>query len=123
MPDDAKKPDPQLTEKIHELESLLAAREKSPNRSAQGRPANIPILDEVVEPAPDEAGSEPMPPDINTLAERLEEKFAMELDEIIRLLKGNLKANIMDELHTLLSSEDAGKDMPEEDGPEGNSGK
>jgi hypothetical protein len=123
MPDDTKKPDRQLTEKIRELESLLAAQEKPPSRPAPGRPSDIPILDEVVEPAPDEAGSEPLPRDITALAERLEEKFAMELDQIIRLLKGNLKANIMDELHTLLSSEEAGKGKPGGDEPDGSSEK
>jgi hypothetical protein len=123
MPDEPKKTDPQLTEKIRELESLLAAQEKSPTRPAPGRPADIPILDELVEPAPDEPDPGAPSPDITALAERLEEKFAMELDEIIRLLKGNLKANIMDELRSLLSNEEAGKSKPGGDGPEGSTGK
>ena len=108
MPDDDANPDRKLTEKIRELESLLEARDKTPRRPAAGRPANIPILDEVVEPAPKEAGSGSLPTDISDLAERLEEKFAMELDQIIRILKGNLKTSIARELRARLSERDEG---------------
>ena len=48
----------------------------------------------------------PLPPDIASLAERLEQKFSMELDEILRILKGNLKANIVEELLSHLQRTD-----------------
>jgi len=89
-------PERRLSERLRELEALLERRsDATPERHT----ANVPVLDEVVEPGadePDPAAS--LPPDIAVLAERLEEKFSLELDEIIGILKGNLRANIAEEL-------------------------
>jgi hypothetical protein len=115
--DDGNNPDPQLAEKIRELEALLDARDKPPAGAAPRTAANIPVLDEVVAPANEPGGEKPdlnapLPPDIAILAGRLEQKFSMELDEILRILKGNLKDSIARELRSLLSGRDASGSKP-----------
>jgi|GEM_PF-4075819 len=93
-----------LSEQLRELESLLEQRSGAAPGS---RSANVPVLDDVVEPGPDEPDPvTALPPDIAALARRLEEKFALELDEIIGILKGNLRANIAEELLAQLADHD-----------------
>ena len=110
--DDGDNTNRQLAEKIRELEALLDARDKPAAGAAPGRAANIPVLDEVVAPAdePDTEtpdGNAPLPQEVEVLAERLEQKFSMELVEILRLLRGNLKGSIARELRSHLSGSDA----------------
>jgi len=102
MPD---KPDHQgaiLTNKIDELESLLTQTGQDDNA------LQIPILDDLVDAAdygdtddlftlPED--DEPM---IDELADRLEQKFYSELDEIVSILKTNMKENIKQELQEQL---------------------
>jgi hypothetical protein len=115
--DNGNNPDPQLAEKIRELEALLDARDNSSNAAAPRRDANIPVLDEVVAPAdePDEGNpghNTPLPQEIAILAQRLEQKFSMELDEILRVLKGNLKDSIARELRSHLTGRDVDGNKP-----------
>jgi len=114
---DGDNPDRQLAEKIRELEALLDARDNPSTAAAPGRAANIPVLDEVVAPA-EESDDEkpghvaPLPQDVAILAQRLEQKFSMELDDILRILKGNLKDSIARELRAHLSGRDAVGNKP-----------
>ena len=105
MPDDPRDTDGNLSRRIEELESLLAEK-RIQQQSEPGRAPNIPILDDVVsaEDYRDEMPHAEMPsgPEITRLADRLEEKFSMELDETVRILKSNLKANIIEELRAQL---------------------
>lgn len=111
--DNGNNTDRQLAEKIRELEALLDARDNPSTAAAPRRDANIPVLDEVVAPA-DESDEEkpghnaPLPQDIAMLAQRLEQKFSMELDEILRILKGNLKDSIAKELRSHLTGKESG---------------
>jgi len=101
MPD---KPDQQgaiLTNKIDELESLLT-------QTGQDDSAlQIPILDDLVDAA-DYGDSDDLfaltddEPMIDELADRLEQKFYSELDEIVSILKTNMKENIKQELQEQL---------------------
>lgn len=101
-----------LSERLRELESLLETR----SGTATQRPANVPVLDEVVEPGADEPDPVAvLPEDIAALAERLEEKFSLELDEIIGILKGNLRANIAEELLAQLEQANQERSRPDTD--------
>ncbi len=108
MPDDRSNTDGNLSRRIEELESLLAEK-RIRQQSEPGRAPNIPILDDVVtaEDYRDEMphAETPSGPEITRLADRLEEKFSMELDETVRILKNNLKANIIEELRAQLQQE------------------
>ena len=96
-----------LNEKIQELESLLEQQESDTIEFRD----NIPVLDELVTEADyldmDDDGiageftgySENIP----ELAQKLEEKFSAELDQVVELLKGNLKNSIMEELRHQIS--------------------
>lgn len=92
-----------LKDKIDELESLINAR------AGVHKPA-IPILDEVItaedydDPLdlPGETADENT--QLEVLAERLEQKFSAELDEIVSILKGNLRENILTELQDQLKT-------------------
>lgn len=96
-----------LKDKIDELESLInsTAQDRDSFNSGYGthNPA-IPILDEVItaEDYDDPLDLPGEPADGNLqleiLAERLEQKFSAELDEIVSILKGNLRENILNEL-------------------------
>jgi len=102
MPDKLDKQDGILTNKIDELESLLTQS----GQDAAG--LQIPILDDLVDAADygdtDDlfALAEDDEPMIDELADRLEQKFYSELDEIVSILKTNMKENIKQELQEQL---------------------
>ena len=87
-----------LDDRLNELETLI-------DDGGTAR-AVIPVLDELVDPGVDEtfdAEAEDYPSmdeeDIEDLAGRIEQKLSAELDEIVNILKGNLKESILNELH------------------------
>jgi len=91
-----------LARRIEELEALLAEqRIETGADETPRRPVTVPILDNVVTPA--DYAEEPHPPvskeKIVELAERLEQKFSMELDETVHILKNNLRQSILRELN------------------------
>ena len=101
-----------LTSKLDELETLLDEQDM-PAAGTPGRitkSSNIPILDELITDDdyndPDLILEVSQPADIrfhlSELAERLEHKLSAELDEIVSILKGNLKESIMAEIKTQL---------------------
>jgi hypothetical protein len=90
-----------LREELEELESLLDA-DKSENKTTR---IQIPVLDEVVSEADfieheheDENDIEQIEAQISELAEKLEHKFSGELDQLVSLLKNNLRSSIIEEL-------------------------
>ncbi|MFT5131943.1 MAG: hypothetical protein ACI9SC_000405 [Gammaproteobacteria bacterium] len=88
-----------LTEKLEELESLLG-NEAINNEVTK---IKIPVLDELVTEADfinteNENDLEQVEEQIIDLAEKLEHKFSGELDQLVRLLKDNLKNSIVEEL-------------------------
>lgn len=98
---DQNNPDDTLREKLEELESLL---EKD---ASSGEPSKIkvPVLDELVTEADFINGEnaddvELIDEQITDLAEKLEQKFSGELDQLVRLLKDNFKNSIVEELRT-----------------------
>ncbi len=96
---DQNHPDDALKEKLEELESLLDSGEVE-NRA---RKIEVPVLDELVTEADfinseDENNVEQIEEQIVDLAEKLEHKFSGELDQLVRLLKNNLKNSIVEEL-------------------------
>lgn len=102
-----------LTSKLDELDSLLDEQESSAHQEfvyRQTKSSAIPILDDLItddnfeDDDPDFAGQGPedIRPYLSELADRLEHKLSMELDEIVNILKGNLKESIMAELKTQL---------------------
>lgn len=113
MTADDPKPCPELDEKLNELESRVS---QSPGHSdPQAEQAEIPILDELVNPedyAEDEGATLDVTGDekIDDIAERIEQKLSVELDDIVKLLKGNLKDSIMHELHDEIKK-DADEDI------------
>ena len=117
-PDD--RPDSVLGDKLEELEALLENGENKPDvqmdNNAQG---NIPILDEPVTSA-DFDDKIPVLDDIvysrdkfADLADRLEQKFMYELDQLVQLLKGNLKHSIMKEIRKELAKQDTDDQQPD----------
>lgn len=115
MPEHRPGSDKHLVSRLDELESLLDGQDQDQDRPGSGSPAppnmagNIPILDELVTPGDfEEDDYSPVPdegPDLFQLAERLEEKFSNELDEIVSILKGNLKKSIMTELKSQMDNQ------------------
>jgi len=102
MPDKPDNQDAVLTHKIDELESLLQTQATEDASNLQ-----IPILDELVDDddytdAPDLFDADDSEPLIDDLADRLEQKFYSELDEIVSILKTNMKENIKQELQEQL---------------------
>ena len=96
---DQNHPDDALKEKLEELESLLDSGEVE----NKARKIEVPVLDELVTEADfinseDENDVEQIEEQIFDLAEKLEHKFSSELDELVRLLKDNLKNSIVEEL-------------------------
>ena len=96
---DQNHPDDALKEKLEELESLLDSGEVE-NRAGK---IEVPVLDELVTEADfinseDENNMEQIEEQIVDLAEKLEHKFSGELDQLVRLLKDNLKNSIVEEL-------------------------
>ena len=122
LPESPDKPNISLTEKIAELEALLD-REKTVGDKQQeqsnDKPAiadgsvKIPVLNELVTaedyPAYDApTNEEPVTATSSNYAElanKLEHKFSEELDQVVNILKGNLKNSIMEELQTQLHNE------------------
>lgn len=104
MPDENGNENANLARRIEELEALLAEqRVEADGGEARQRAANIPILDDVVTPEDyRETGTAQQPPSdekIAELAERLEQRFSMELNETVRILKSNLRQSILRELN------------------------
>lgn len=102
-----------LTDRIAELESLLIAQREA---SDQPRQADIPILDELITDAEEDlypelpfGDEEPAPPRLEQIADELEQKLSHELDEIVALLKTNMRESIMNELQSLLHNDPAQK--------------
>jgi hypothetical protein len=100
LPED-NNPDDTLREKLEELESMLEKDEPDATPSK----IKVPVLDELVTEA-DFINSENaddielIDEQITDLAEKLEQKFSGELDQLVRLLKDNLKNSIVEELRT-----------------------
>jgi hypothetical protein len=98
-PSEEKGPNDALKDKLEELESLLDKDEVG------SKPAmiKVPVLDELVTEADyinseDENDLEQIEEQISDLAGKLEQKFSGELDQLVRLLKDNLKHSIVEEL-------------------------
>ena len=113
MPENRISSDGHLTTQLDELDSLLARQETNPGPGAgfrQFKSPAIPVLDDLVldetgeydDPDFGDQGMEEIRPYLSKLADRLEHKLSMELDEIVNILKGNLKESIMAELTTQL---------------------
>lgn len=122
-----------LTEKIAELEALLLAQREASRTETrlQAGEAGVPILDELIDgddypelPFGEDAESpfedEPeLPFDdgpemahtaeadarLEQIADELEQKLTKELDEIVTLLKTNMRESILNELQTMLDNE------------------
>ena len=94
---------PGLTDQINELETLVEKKSMQSRVSVVGDRV-IPILDEVVTSGSKgrdiESGGNNEYDDgrYNEIIEKVEEKLSLELDEIVNLLKGNLKDSILNEL-------------------------
>ena len=96
---DQNHPDDVLKEKLEELGSLLDSGEVENG----ARKIEVPVLDELVSEADfinseDENNVEQIEEQIVDLAEKLEHRFSGELDQLVRLLKNNLKNSIVEEL-------------------------
>jgi len=106
--------DDALRVKLEELESLLDkdALDSTPSR------IQVPVLDELVTEADfinseDENNIEQIEQQIFDLAQKLEQKFSGELDELVRLLKNNLKSSIVEELRIQANLSQQGSDAEE----------
>ncbi len=100
-PPDYNNPNDVLGKKLEELESLL----ENDNSDNTANKIEIPILDELVTEADfvdaaDATDLAVIDEQITELAEKLEQKFSGELDQLVRLLKDNLKHSIVEELRT-----------------------
>ena len=92
-----------LGKKLEELESLIENGEvEQPATKIQ-----VPVLDELVteedfaeSEKEEEDDTELVEAQIKELAEKLEDKFSGELDQVVKLLKDNLKNSIVEELRT-----------------------
>lgn len=126
----------ELTEKIDELEALLIEHREpadpGPSRVVHTA-SGIPILEDLFEHDEpddypelpfddDEEDDEPTHERLEQIAGDLEQKLTHELDEIVNLLKVNMRESILNELQILLKSDtlkntdDDGKDLqPETD--------
>ncbi len=133
---DPEKTPAELTEKIDELEALLIEHREpadpGPSRVVHTA-SGIPILEDLFEqdepedypdlPFDDnEEDDEPTHERLEQIAGDLEQKLTHELDEIVNLLKVNMRESILNELQILLKSDtlkktdDDGKDLqPETD--------
>lgn len=120
MPDDNGNENANLARRIEELEALLAEqRVDADSGETPHRAANIPILDDVVTPEDyretETAQQPPSDEKITELAERLEQKFSMELDETVHILKSNLRQSILRELNEQMQKNETPSARP--DGP------
>ena len=105
------KPRDPLKEKLEELESLI---DKEDNDTEPNR-IEVPVLDELVDESDfvehaDENNVEEIEEQIVELAEKLEDKFSGELDQLVNLLKSNMKNSIIEELRQQANLEQAGQD-------------
>jgi len=105
-PPDGKHSVPELKETPEHLETLPDEREAG----LEARRIEIPVLDEPVSEADfrdsgDEQAAGELEAQIETLAGQLEQRFSGELDELVRLLKANLKTSIVEELRRQVSPE------------------
>lgn len=90
-----------LQRKLEELESLL---DEDVDNTAPQR-IKVPVLDELVTAADftdneDDSDLEQIEEQITELADKLEQKFSGELDQLVSLLKNNLKNSIVEELRS-----------------------
>ncbi|MGK0297231.1 MAG: hypothetical protein ACI9XC_000833 [Gammaproteobacteria bacterium] len=109
MTDTIENQNPELTDKIGELESLVK-KNTGQNRVSVIGDQIIPILTELVStPDRDKTIEDEIQPNddykYDVLAEKVEQKLSSELDDIVNLLKGNLKDSIMNELHDQIKKE------------------
>ncbi|MGY8813167.1 MAG: hypothetical protein ACKVHQ_00415 [Gammaproteobacteria bacterium] len=109
MADNIENHNSELTDKIGELESLVKKNTGHDRVSIIGDQI-IPILTELVSPPDlDKTIEDEIQPNDNykfdVLAEKVEQKLSSELDDIVNLLKGNLKDSIMHELHDQIKKE------------------
>lgn len=111
---DKNKPGDPLKQTLEELESLLDRDDinSQPNR------IEVPVLDELIDEADfiegsDENNIEAIEEQIVELAEKLEHKFSGELDQLVDLLKSNLKHSIIEELRQQANLEKTLTDTPE----------
>ena len=105
---------PELSAQIDELEDLVDKKSIQKRVSVVGDQV-IPILDELVTPGEhyeerDLFHNEYDDERYNQLVEEVEEKLSHELDEIVNLLKGNLKSSILHELQDRMKNDVDSKD-------------
>ena len=97
------KKNPDLTDHVEELENLVDKKPGQSRVSVVGDQV-IPILDELVSNEDNDIDvesnhhDEDDDPHYDQIVEQVEEKLSHELDEIVNLLKGNLKDSILQEL-------------------------
>ena len=104
----------ELTDKINELESLV---DNNPELAKDNLidESMIPILDELVTPEEFDKdyakvqAEDALESNFDEIAKIVEQKLAHELDEIMNLLKGNLKDSILHDLQDQIKK-DSGKD-------------
>lgn len=111
-----------LVERIAELEALLLAQREAKHAAAHSEQAEgVPILDELItdeeedyypelplfdDEEDDDIDEELVAdPRITQIADELEQKLTRELDDIVNLLKTNMRESIINELNTLLQNE------------------
>lgn len=111
-----------LVERIAELEALLLAQREATLAAVQSAQADgVPILDELIgdeeedfypelplfeDEDEDEIDQDMVAdPRIAQIADELEQKLTRELDDIVNLLKTNMRESIINELQTLLHNE------------------
>jgi hypothetical protein len=111
-----------LTDRIAELESLLLAQREATLAAVQSTQSDgVPILDELITdeeedyypelPLFEDEDEDDIDEDlvhdarITQIADELEQKLTRELDEIVNLLKTNMRESIINELQTLLHNE------------------
>jgi len=106
---------PGFTDQIDELENLVDKKSVQSRVSVVGDQV-IPILDDLVsnEHMGDDIEThhhnEYDDPRYNQIAEQVEEKLSHELDEIVNLLKGNLKDSILQELQDKIKKDSGNGD-------------
>ncbi len=114
-PPDQNDPDNALREKLEELESLLDTTKVDTGATK----IEVPVLDELVTEADfidgeDKQDVEQIEKQIVDLAEKLEYKFSGELDQLVRLLKDNLKHSIVEELRNQANLNESASHMKDD---------
>ena len=105
---DRSDPDPSLTERIRELETLLGRQKQQ----ARKPPGGVPILDDVVEPGDDAEDESAIPrqADLDLLVDRIEQRLAGELEELVDVFRSIVKEHVVREVRSHL-----GRDGPDTD--------